>query len=156
MQSKYEQNDDEILCQNDDDGNGEIINFEQFDEDEQNVITPVEKSKQQIQQTFGDQFQVQKEKEDEEQVIEDIVQFMQDEEQDNVANFGSMHRDEDFQSWKDENKQNDQNEQVQQTNQIDAMTERQEQQAQIIYQPGMIIDMKEFLQKPIDQCKYIF
>ncbi|CAD8141005.1 unnamed protein product [Paramecium octaurelia] len=151
MQSKYGQNDDEILFQNDDDDNGELINFDQFDEDEQDVITPVDKGKQQIQQTFGDQLQVMKDKEDEEQVIEDIVQFKQNEEQDNVANFGSMHRDEDFQSWKDENKQNDQNEQVQQTNQIDAMTERQEQQAQIIYQPGMIIDMKEFLQKPIDQ-----
>ncbi|CAD8052419.1 unnamed protein product [Paramecium primaurelia] len=147
MLSQQKENDDEILSENND-GNVEIVNFEQFEEREEDIIIPLDNNFQSIQYTFGEQNQVLKK---EKNLFQEIVQFKKEDEQDNIANFGSMHCDEDFQSWKDENKQINEVEQVQQMNQIDAMTQRQEKQAQIIYQPDYIIDMKEFLQKPIDQ-----
>ncbi|CAD8058598.1 unnamed protein product [Paramecium sonneborni] len=148
MLSQQDQNDDEILSDN---GNVEIINFDQFEQDEEENIIAVNNKNQQIQYTFGDQIQVQKGEIQKQKEIQEIVQFKQEVEHDRIANFGSLHREEDFQSWKDENKQNDQDQQVQQINQIDAMTERQENLSQLIYQPDYIIDMKEFLSKPIDQ-----
>ncbi|CAK67452.1 unnamed protein product (macronuclear) [Paramecium tetraurelia] len=144
MLNQYEQNDDEIQSEN----NDEIINFDQFEDKEEEIINTSNDKLQSIQYPFEEQKQVLKQEGIIENVIEEMVQFKPEDEPDNIAKFGSMHCEEDFQSWRDENKQNNQDQQVQQ---IDTMTERQEQQAQIIYRPNLIVDMKEFLQKPIDQ-----
>ncbi|CAD8060448.1 unnamed protein product [Paramecium sonneborni] len=147
MFSNQEQSDDDIQCENND-GNVEIINFDQFEEDEQGNKIDVDKNSQQIQYKLEDQIFIQKEEQKE---IQEIVQFKQDDEQEIIENFGSMHCEEDFQSLKDQSIQNVQEEQVEQIDQINTVLERQEYLSQMIYQPDQIIDMKDFLQKPIDQ-----